>query len=160
MEIKGIGLKKGAEYGQEVLNSIVGHGGKSEGVGPISFTAPKGKKNPAKEKVSRPSQQKQRAWKMFGEGMSIVEVREAAGVSHATVLGYLADYIEHEGIVDPERWVPAEVFARIKEAVERVGFQRLKPLYEVLDGGVSYDRIHPAVACLRNLAGQDPSEGE
>jgi len=160
LEVQGIGLKKASDYGAEVLNIVVTHGGNSAGVGPISFAAPAEKKKSAKEKVSRPSPQKQRAWKMFGEGMSIAEVREAAGVSHATVLGYLADYIEHEGIVDPERWVPTEVFARIKEAAERVGFQRLKPLYEVLDGGVSYDQIHPAVACLRNLADQESSEGD
>jgi len=159
LDVQGIGRKKAADYGAEVLNIVATHGGSSAGVGEIEFAVPKEKKKSAKEKVSRPSQQKQRAWKMFAEGKTILEVHEEAGGSERKVWGYLAEYIEREGIKEPSRWVPMEVFERIRAAAERVGYERLKPLFEALGGEVSYDQIRASVACLRNLAGAE-GDGE
>ncbi|MCA9094507.1 MAG: helix-turn-helix domain-containing protein, partial [Planctomycetaceae bacterium] len=158
LDVQGIGRKKAADYGAEVLSIVATHGGNSAGVGGIEFAVPKEKKKSTKEKVSRPSQQKQRAWKMFTEGASIEDVREAAGVTHPTIISYLEDYIEHEGITDPSRWIPPEIFAKISAAAETTGYSRLKPLFEALAGTVSYDYLHIATATLKNLATQQNQE--
>lgn len=158
LEIQGIGLKKAADYGHEVLTLIINHTQRSDSpvqIAPLEFAPPRPKIAASKPKVTRPSQQKQRAWKMLAEGATLEEVREAAGVSQATILTYLEDYIEHEGITDPSRWVPPDLFARIASAAETTGYQRLKPLFEALNGTVPYDQLHPAVACLKNLANKE-----
>ena len=56
-------------------------------------------------------------------------------------------------------WVIPAVFERVREATTQIGLDRLKPLFDELNGRVSYEMIRITVACLRNqqqAAGQIP----
>ncbi len=63
---------------------------------------------------------------------------------------YLIDYIEREGLQNPDPWIDSVLFGRIRSIAERSETGRLKPIFEALEGTVEYDQIRIALACLRN----------
>ena len=93
---------------------------------------------------------KQSAFNMFAEGKSIIDVSTATSRSAATVRDYLVEFIGTTQQSDPAPWVTEADFQRIREAARPIGFERLKPIFESLEGAISYDQIRIAVACLEN----------
>ena len=151
-DIRGIGEKKLADYGETFLSNILEFAQASElsldnwpaSAAPDERTA----------KSSRPStvarSAKPRSFEMFREGASIDAVAGETGRAESTTRGYLAEFIHTEGIVDTTAWVDPADFARIKAATVEFGNERLKPIYESFEGQISYDTIRIAVECLRN----------
>ena len=68
----------------------------------------------------------------------------------STVTNYLAQYIAHEKLIDSSAWVAPDVAARVRVAVQKMGMERLAPIFEQLGGNVPYDQIRIVVACLAN----------
>jgi len=87
---------------------------------------------------------------MFREGATVEAVAAEIGRARSTVLGYLADFIQEEGIVDPTGWIEPVDFDRIRAAAGEFGVERLKPTYDSFEGQVNYDTIRIAFACIRN----------
>jgi ATP-dependent DNA helicase RecQ len=75
------------------------------------------------------------------------------GRARSTVTQYLLEYLRHEQIMEPEPWMPLEVFSRVEAAIEAVGPGALRPIFDQLGGEVSYDHIRIAAACLSNRDG-------
>jgi len=92
---------------------------------------------------------KEQAMVLFRQGASIQDVCERVQRRASTVAGYLADYLKENRIADPSPWLDAAVFERIQEASKTVGTERLRPLFDHFNGGISYDEIRLAVICLR-----------
>ena len=97
-----------------------------------------------------PDEFKQRAFNLFRQGSTVKGVAQSTGRALSKVFGYLEEYIKQERITDPSPWVNDEINSRILEAIERVGIDRLRPIYEFLNGEISYDLIRISVACFRN----------
>ena len=72
------------------------------------------------------------------------------GRAKSTVWGYLQTFFTESGRTDPAPWVNAETFEQVRDTVNTVGSDRLGPLFEALDGAISYDALRLCVQCLRN----------
>jgi ATP-dependent DNA helicase RecQ len=90
------------------------------------------------------------AWPHFEQGKSCSEVAALMGRAISTVEGYLSQFIEAHRVFDPAPWVSAEDAAKIEEAIAKVGSERLKPIFETLEGQQTYAAIRVVVACLKN----------
>ena len=87
------------------------------------------------------------AFAAFDAGRSIDEVCRELDRAHSTVCQYLLDYIVVRGIVDPTRWVPVETVLRVEQAIDEVGMERLRPIFEHLQQSVPYEEIRIVTRC-------------
>jgi len=92
------------------------------------------------------------AWPYFEQGKSCAEVAQLMGRALSTVEGYLTSYLTESRVTDPSPWVGAEDAAVIERAIEQVGDERLKPIFEFLAGQQPYAAIRVVVSCRRNRA--------
>jgi ATP-dependent DNA helicase RecQ len=148
LDVHGIGQAKAADYGAEVLEKIAEYC-RPNGLPRDVFDVPPPRRQPATSDVSG-SAAKHEAMRLFRQGRSVADVCQAVGRSRSTVSDYLAEMIVAEEISDPTFWIDAHSFARIRAAAARCGLDRLKPLYEALEGTVTYEDLRIAAACLRN----------
>lgn len=156
--IGGIGEKKSADYGAEFLREIMDYCRRARVTLDIDAprTAPERRDNEPLVSIGRNANlTKRQAFDLFAQGKSIDEVREATGRARSTAFGYLAEYIQREGICDYSHWIDLATFDRIRAAAEQFGSVRMKPIFDALGGTVEYDQIRIALACLANAA---PSE--
>jgi len=162
-DIRGIGEKKLADYGETFLNRILEHA-QASNLPLDNWPASTAPDEPAAP-TSRPStvarSAKPRSMEMFREGASVEEVAAEIGRARSTVMGYLADFIQAEGIVDPTGWIDPADFDRISAVVGESAVERLKPIYDSFEGQISYDIIRITVECLRNQsASNSQASGE
>jgi RecQ family ATP-dependent DNA helicase len=94
------------------------------------------------------------ALKLFRDGVGIEEVGRRLQRARSTTLGYLHQYIRLDGITDWSRWVDPEAGRRIELALPHMTDNRLKPLFEFLQGEISYDDIRIVLLCLGNQRSQ------
>jgi ATP-dependent DNA helicase RecQ len=148
--VHGIGEKKCAEYGGELVAEIAAYcqrGGVSQDVD-LAPVAPVAERKRVNERSAGGT--RQQAFGLFARGKSLAEVRQATGRAASTVTEYLMDYIEREGLQNPDPWIDSALFGCIRSIAERLETGRLKPVFEALEGRVEYDQIRIALACLRN----------
>ncbi len=153
LDIRGVGRKKCAEYGDLVLSLIAQY---AEEHGLPTDVDVEAREMPA-EKPDGPSGSALKAFPLFQRGLSVAEAAEELGRAHSTTMGYLDAYLSHEKIDDPSPWVPREQAVRIEAAIDEVGPSPLRPIKQWLDeqGGepVEYDEIKIVVACWSNRQG-------
>lgn len=94
---------------------------------------------------------KLRAFELFRDRASLEDVQTETSRARSTVVGYLAEFIEQERLTDPAPWfeIDETLYNRLREASRSTGTDRLKPIYEALEGEVDYDRIKIVLACMR-----------
>jgi ATP-dependent DNA helicase RecQ len=93
---------------------------------------------------------KTQAFPLFAQGQTVEQVAAAIGRAHSTVRGYLSEFIEREQITDSEPWLDEATLEQVRRAAEAVGWERMKPIFDALQGAVPYEQIRIALACLRN----------
>jgi ATP-dependent DNA helicase RecQ len=151
-DIRGIGEKKLADYGETFLNRVLEHAQASEL--PLDNWPASTSPDERHATTSRPStvarSAKPRSFEMFREGASVAAVAGEIGRAESTVRGYLAEFIQLEGIVDATGWIDPADFDRVSAAAGEFGVERLKPIYDSFEGQIRYDTIRIAVECLRN----------
>jgi len=155
-EIHGIGQKKQADYGAAVIQ-VIDEYCLQHGLAGDVVSSDGERRKPRAEKSSNASssaakKNRKQAGELFAKGYTLEVVAEELGRAYSTVCGYLVEYLEAENIVDPGPWLDADVFGRIRDAVDEVGMERLKPIATALDGSVDYEQIRIGLACLRNAA--------
>lgn len=90
------------------------------------------------------------AWRLFQDGVTFSEVVRQTGRSEATVRRYLVEWIRSEP-EDQWRWyvsrlIVPDVLDEIVRALRKVGSNRLRRVYEFLDGRFSYGQLEIARA--------------
>ena len=105
---------------------------------------------PLEAKAVATSASKQNAFDMFQEGRTLDEVMAATNRAKSTVSEYLAEFIEQTQLSDPTPWVDLATFDRVRAACRLSPDGRLKPIFEALEGTVTYDAIRIALACLQH----------
>ena len=148
--ISGVGEYRLRAYGKAFLNAIVAHCRRT-GI-PTDVPLPKLPMLPASTPAptSKPSANKELAFKMFRRGATVAAVATKTGVTASTVTEYLAEFVRAEMPESIFAWVPEEVCERVAAAAEIHGTQRLKPVFMELNGEVSYDHIRVVFACLES----------
>jgi ATP-dependent DNA helicase RecQ len=153
LAIHGIGKKKSAEYGADLLREIAAYCRQADialdaARPPMPIERPPA--NVSRQRGLSISASKSLAFELFTQGKTTEEVEAATGRTRSTVAQYLVDFIEREGACDPEPWLTAAEYERIRAAVDSVGAERLKPIYDALEGTIDYEQIRIALACMRN----------
>jgi ATP-dependent DNA helicase RecQ len=148
LEVYGVGNLKAKNYGERFLERIAAYCQEHDvarDVGPPGASPP-----PARQPDAEVTASAVQAFPMFEEEASIEEVMQQLDRARSTVVKYLTTFLIERRIEDASPWVPKETIARIEEAVEHVGMQRLKPIFEHLNGEVDYDSIRIALTCRNN----------
>lgn len=153
LEVKGIGEAKCEQYGKVVLAAIKDYcqanslemdvGATSE---TPSFEPPTGEP----KKCLKLSKARQLAFDMFEQKLSIEEVAKSVNRAETTTIQYLVEYIKREKINNPYPWLDEQTFGRIISAVKQVGGDKMKPVFDFLNGEINYNQIRISFACLRN----------
>ena len=153
LEVKGIGEKKRRQYGDVVLATLKDYcranslemdvGITSE---TTSFEPPTGEP----KKHSNLSKARQLAFGMFERKLSIEEVAKFIERAESTTTQYLVEYIKREKVNNSYPWVDEQTFGLIVDAAKEVGDDRMKSIFDFLNGKVNYTQIRIVLACLRN----------
>jgi ATP-dependent DNA helicase RecQ len=155
--VKGVGEKKRSDYGEAFLNAITNYCQTHDlatdittGAASALASAP----TPATASATRAPQRRtdgaHRAFELFRQGTTITDAATQLGRARSTVVGYLGQYLGEEGVMDPSPWVDPAIVAEIEAAIEVVGADRLRPIYEHLEQQVDYDSIRIVVTCVNN----------
>jgi hypothetical protein len=72
-------------------------------------------------------------------------------VPPAVAFKYLLDYIRDKGITSPDPWVDRDTFERVAESAKETGLAHPMKIVTELNGGVGYDDVRIAMACLENV---------
>jgi ATP-dependent DNA helicase RecQ len=152
-----VGQRKCEAFGEEFLTVIRDYGTahpEAKAAGPDETPGSEEAASPvftSRSRADRDGSQR-RADELFAQGRSVEEAAEALGRRPSTVEGYLVQYIRKHRITDASLWVDPAVVQRVAEAAAATGVERLKPIYEFLNGEVSYAAIRICLACVRNGA--------
>ncbi len=135
--VAGIGEVRLREHGPELLAILDASGL------PRDVAAPR-------SRPARITSSKGESLRLLQESLSIEEVMERTGRARSTVLGDLCELIE-EGQFSPSLrlYMPEETELAIRRAAAEVGFERLRPIKDIVGEAISYDEIRIVVATIR-----------
>jgi len=83
---------------------------------------------------------------MFNSGKSISDIEEKENIQQRTIVSYLYKYIQEGGSIRKDLFISdipseRENLSQIMNAFHHAGTERLKPVFEELDGSVDYDTL-------------------
>ena len=134
---KGVGEQKLAQLGRRFVDAIVAycsehHLAMNRNLGP----PPRPQAQSANASASRGL-----AFKLFEKGRSIDEVVLQTGRARSTVSSYLEDFVAETRPASVSAWIDPQLYRRIEDAARQTGGTFLRPVFERLNGEVSYDDI-------------------
>ncbi len=147
-DVHGVGEKKLADLGPRFIAAIVTYCAENE----LELDqAESGSSGPAivVPKNSRPNPQRDKAMTMFSVGASIDVVAGATERALSTVSGYLVQYIEMHKPRSVKPWVDEATYEIVATAMDEVGTEGLRPIFEHLDEQVPYETIRIVAAHLQ-----------
>jgi ATP-dependent DNA helicase RecQ len=156
LDVRGVGQRKCDEFGEAfvgAINEYCGTNGVPVDVDDSSSVASRLVPEPGSRSRSTsagPTMSALAAFEHFRRGAAIDEVMQLLGRARSTVTGYLGEYLRHEQVTDPSPWIDDGLARRIEAAMDEVGGERLKPIYDKLGGDVSYDDIRIVATCVAN----------
>jgi ATP-dependent DNA helicase RecQ len=169
--IKGLGEKKLAEFGDLFLNAIANY---SAGTSSETYATDRKSETYAADTESKPvtrsvdrsevaansvpNASSIMAFRYFRNGDSIEEVATKMGRALSTTRGYLTDFLVAEQITDSSRWVDSEKAAKIIEQLNLSEDGRMTPIYKHFEGNVTYDDIAIVKKCYENALENSPPE--
>jgi ATP-dependent DNA helicase RecQ len=134
LQISGIGEKKCAMYGPEILQAIE------------RFR--KGERA-SKEWHARPTNPSLETLGLLQQGRTLEEIARIRGRKVSSVVVLVADLVARGETEFQERWVAAARRTQIREACQRLGMAWLKPIKDALPPEVSYDEIRLVMAEMK-----------
>ena len=134
-----VGEAKVRQYAPAFLQAIVAHGPRPK------YDAPP----PAPPAAGPRGDRKRLAQSLFRDGTGVEDVMHQTGLSRATVYDYLAEWVRLDRPADVRTWVPQEMYRSVEAAAKTVGAEKLKPIFDHLNGEVSYDHIRVALTHLQ-----------
>jgi ATP-dependent DNA helicase RecQ len=151
--VRGVGERKREDYGAVFVEVIVDYCTANNidvnalTSGPLPLA---GSHREGDEARPGPNASATAAFIHFRRGASIEEVMQRMSRARSTVCGYLQTYLRLDQVTDPSPWVDAAIARRIEDALEAIGPGPLKPVFEHLDGEVTYEQIRIIAACVAN----------
>ncbi len=145
-DVHGVGDKKIADFGAELIPMIAEYCAQHGLAGnqmPAAIL-------PATVSGGSISKNAFEAFPLFEQLKPMAEIAAELKRAESTVWSYLQAYLRIRKVTEPEPWLTADQFGSIQKVVEYAGMEKLKPIYEALHGGLSYDLIRTAVTILQN----------
>ena len=149
--IYGIGEAKLRDFGQTFFEAIDA-GCRSRG---LSRDATQPQKPVASAAApEKAPQAAQKAAEFFRKGVKIDEVAQKMNRARSTTVQYLCEYLQSEAPPSIAPWVAPAAYRQISEVAARLGSDKLKPIFDALEGKFSYDDIRIAVTHLNVCGGE------
>jgi ATP-dependent DNA helicase RecQ len=147
--ISGMGQRKCQDFGAKLLERIIDYA-QMQGLSVDNFSddAPSPRPPRPRRDAVDPGAAKGKAFQLFREGCVLEDVMHQTGRSRGTCVDYLAQYIKAERPEDVTRWIDPKLLSRIAPVVEQLGSDKLKPIFDALEGKVTYDDIRLALAVM------------
>jgi ATP-dependent DNA helicase RecQ len=136
-DVYGVGSNKRDKYGQvflEAIRTFCQEQGLPTGAAPSPVvnvpTVP-----------NMPSYSQMQTWALHRKGLTVEGIADARGMSPTTITGHLVELIEMEREVDINLLVEPERQQPIVQALQIIGDDRLKPIYEFLESKYTFEEI-------------------
>ena len=136
-DVYGVGSNKRDKYGQvflEAIRTFCQEQGLPTGAAPSPVvnlpTVP-----------NMPSYSQMQTWELHRKGLTVEGIADARGMSPTTITGHLVELIEMEREVDINLLVEPERQQPIVQAIQIIGDDRLKPIYEFLQSSYTFEEI-------------------
>jgi ATP-dependent DNA helicase RecQ len=142
--ITGIGERKAATYGQEILAALQRYS-----AGARALVLPQKKTAPALETL-----------RLLSEGKTLEEIAQTRGRQLGTVMNAVATLVEAGEVEFQPAWIDRTRLSVIEAACARAvveNIERLKPLKDVLPPEITYDEIRLVLAHLKRVQAQKKS---
>lgn len=149
--VNGVGASKADQYGNAFLDAIRGYCSQTGMSHDATIPPPPSSSAPSSVKESKPSL-RALAKPLLLSGKSLEETAASIGGAVSTVGGYLAELIEQNLIDDISPWVLVEDQLKIIGAADKVGRERLRPIFDDLGGTIPYDQIRATLTLERTQA--------
>ncbi|MCC2671987.1 MAG: ATP-dependent helicase RecQ (modular protein), partial [Armatimonadetes bacterium] len=139
--VHGVGERRAETYGTPFLAAIrehiEQHGMKEFSFSPTNAPQPQPVRGKRAEEVST----------AYLSGRSIAELQEEWGVTRDTIVGHLVTFLRTGGSLEPQRLLaecelPPETRDGVLAAFERLGDERLGPVFAEFKGAVPYAELH------------------
>jgi ATP-dependent DNA helicase RecQ len=144
LDIRGVGERKLAEFGQRFLERIATYCRAQN----IAMDVIANESVRHRERVAKSTDTKEKAFELFTKGASVEQVAAITGRTPSTSWGYLAEFVQ---TCRPERldaWIGPKIYRTVAAAVDRHGTAYLKPIFEDIGGKITYDQIRVVIAHL------------
>ncbi len=149
--VRGVGTQKLEAFSDAFITHITAWCAEHD----LATDARPGTRQARRERADTPraiSPKKRKSFELFDRGESIEAVAVVQGLQPRTITTHLAEWIESRRPKSVAPWIDQPTYDRIAAAARQVGTDFLKPVFEHLEGTISYDDIHIAVAHLRTQA--------
>lgn len=142
LTIHGVGEVRLERYGDAFLNIIKKHC-KSKN---IAEKDKPGNVSPIKKKNTS-SAKSIEIGKLFNKGQSISSIASAFAIKKGTVINHLNNCVSSDMALDIKKLVAASSLSterqnRVLDLFEKLGHEKLKPIFVELNGTVNYDELH------------------
>ncbi|MGE5192530.1 MAG: HRDC domain-containing protein, partial [Deltaproteobacteria bacterium] len=150
--IYGIGEAKLRDFGQAFFEALDG-ACLSRGLSRDNVHVPKAA-NAAGE-APRPTSTAEHAVELYRKGATIDDVVRQTNRTRGTAVEYLCNFLRAQPPASVSRWVSDDIYRQVSEVAARVGTEKLKPIFDALDGKYTYDEIRIVVTHLNARGGED-----
>lgn len=162
-KITGIGVKKVAAYGNDILN-IINDYCKTNGIDDDAVPPePEKLSEPKKKKEKKPKLPKvdssRKSLEMFRQGMSVADIAKERSLAISTIFSHLTKFII-TGEIQPEKLIGnKERFAEVMDYLESHGeYESMSQLFADAEGKFSYDELKVGVAFMEKM--QEVEQGK
>ncbi|MEM7791123.1 MAG: DNA helicase RecQ [Verrucomicrobiota bacterium] len=146
--IPGVGQQKLREYGDRFMRVIDEWLSENDprDFPPSGFIDPHPTKNTHRERGLSPTIRE--TLNLFQSGKTAEEIAKGRGLNQNTIEGHLAACIEERQITDLSGLVTGAEMEKVREAASEHGAALMRPIFDALDGEVSFGKIRLALAML------------
>ncbi|HEX3033917.1 MAG TPA: RecQ family ATP-dependent DNA helicase, partial [Thermodesulfobacteriota bacterium] len=144
LDIHGVGTAKLQKFGETFLKIICQYCDK-HGFKEVLKKRGKGK---ASKSTSMPLQKRKHVViaETYNSGKSIMKIMKELGVKHNTVISHLYKYLQEENSIRSDgllelSTIPSDQQAAVLKAFDRLGSEYLRPVFDALNGKISYDEL-------------------
>ncbi len=151
LHVRGVGQKKCEQYGKIMLQTIEEYCRNNSLEMDINIDMQISSKEFVSKKpksIGKKNIMKSHAFLLFEQRYSIPEAAIRLKRSESTTVQYLVDFIKERNIKNPHPWVDARTFIIVSNAAQKHGTEKLKSIFESLNGQATYDQIRITLACL------------
>ncbi|MEG3858483.1 DNA helicase RecQ [Microcoleus sp. herbarium12] len=135
-EVYGVGSNKRDKYGKvflEAIHTFCKEQGLPTGAASAAANLP--------TLANAPSYSQMQTWELYRQGLTVQAIANARGMSPTTIAGHLVELMDMGREVDINLLVESESQQAIVQAIEVVGDERLRVIYEYLQERYTFEEI-------------------
>ena len=147
LRVRGVGQQKCQNYGSIFLDTLQKYC-QSHSLG--MDIEPNTVRRQAESKPAALNESRAIAFELFRQKHPIKDVAINIKRAESTTIQYLVEFIKKDMITSPHPWVDEPTFNRVIDAAKQTGIERMKPIFDFLQGEIDYNKIRISIACFRN----------